>query len=100
MVGAFLCHIFGGTVITNIFCSREVYDVSLGEDGDEYVEEREVFLECSNVSVSELHLELKVVTKLELVVLVRIKLIFEYGFDLSLKKKYFLFRIIFFLTQK
>ena len=64
------------------------------------MEEREIFLECSNVSVSELYLELKVVTKLELIVLVRLKLIFEYGFDFSLKKEYFLFRNILFLTQE
>ena len=97
---AFLRHIFGGTVITKIFCSREVSELSLGEDGDGCVKDRETFLGCSNASVSELYLELKVVAKLELVVLVRLKLIFEYGFDFSLKKEYFLFRNIFFLTQE
>ena len=64
------------------------------------MKERDTFLGCSNASVSELYLEFKVVAKLELVVLVRLKLIFEYGFDFSLKKNYFLFRNISYLTQE
>ena len=78
MVGAFLHHIFGGTVITKILCCRNGLDLLLERDVVGRVVDRGQMLGNTNVSLLELFLELKIVTKLKRVILILFNLIFEF----------------------